>query len=160
MKERLGSESSTMWRLRGGLLAVLVFGVSGSLAELYLLGHYEETWQLLPMVLLGVALPLIALCWLFPSAATLRSMQGLMLLLVVAGFLGVYQHYSVNVEFEVGMYPSRSGLELFWESLKGATPALAPGSLTWLGLIGLAYCFRHPALGAGDREAGESTPST
>ena len=32
------------------------------------------------------------------------------------------------------------------ERLTGATPALAPGAMVQLGLIGLAYTFRHPAL--------------
>jgi len=68
-----------------------------------------------------------------------------MLTFVVVGVLGVYQHYTGNAEFELEMYPSRAGLELFRESLKGATPTLAPASLSWIGLIGLAFAFRHPA---------------
>ena len=136
--------------LRSLLLAILLFGVLGTLAELYLLGHYEEWWQFVPVLLLGIAAPLIVLCWAIPSPATLRALQGLMLLFVVAGALGVYQHYTGNVEFELEMYPSRAGFELFWESLQGATPALAPASLSWLGLIGLAYTFLHPATGRED----------
>ena len=142
------AEHRTTRVLRSLLLAVLLFGVLGTLAELYLLEHYEDWWQLVPLLLLGVAAPVIARCWAVPSAATLRVLQGLMLLLVIVGALGVYQHYTGNAEFELEMYPSRAGFELFWESLKGATPALAPASLSWLGLIGLAYCFRHPALSA------------
>ncbi len=142
------AEHRTTRALRSLLLAVLLFGVLGTLAELYLLEHYEDWWQLVPLLLLGVAAPVIARCWAIPSAATLRALQGLMLLLVIVGALGVYQHYTGNAEFELEMYPSRAGFELFWESLKGATPALAPASLSWLGLIGLAYCFRHPALSA------------
>ncbi len=142
------AEHRTTRALRSLLLAVLLFGVLGTLAELYLLEHYEDWWQLVPLLLLGVAAPVIARCWAIPSAATLRALQGLMLLLVIVGALGVYQHYSGNAEFELEMYPSRAGFELFWESLKGATPALAPASLSWLGLIGLAYSFRHPALTA------------
>lgn len=142
------AEHRTTRVLRSLLLAVLLFGVLGTLAELYLLEHYEDWWQLVPLLLLGVAAPVIARCWALPSAATLRALQGLMLLFVIAGALGVYQHYTGNAEFELEMYPSRAGFELFWESLKGATPALAPASLSWLGLIGLAYSFRHPALTA------------
>ena len=144
------AEHRTTRLLRGLVLGVLLFGVLGTLAELYLLGHYEEWWQLVPVVLLGVAAPIIALCGLRPSAAALRALQGLMLLFVVAGALGVYQHYTVNAEFEIEMYASRAGFELFWESLQGATPTLAPGSLSWLGLVGLAYTFRHPARGRED----------
>ena len=38
------------------------------------------------------------------------------------------------------------GLELVWEALKGATPALAPGAMAQLGLVGLAFAYRHPLL--------------
>ena len=140
------AEHRTTRALRSLLLAVLLFGVLGTLAELYLLEHYEDWWQLVPLLLLGVAAPVIARCWAVPSAATLRVLQGLMLLLVIVGALGVYQHYSGNAEFELEMYPSRAGFELFWESLKGATPALAPGTMTMFGLLGLATTFRHPGL--------------
>ena len=143
------AEHRTTRVLRGLLLAVLLFGVLGTLAELYLVEHYEDWWQLAPLLLLGVAAPVIArCCWAMPSATTLRALQGFMLLFVIVGALGVYQHYAGNAEFELEMYPNRAGLELFWESLSGATPALAPASLSWLGLIGLAYSFRHPALTA------------
>ena len=80
-----------------------------------------------------------------PSAAAVRALRLLMLLFVFAGLLGVYHHYGGNVEFELEIYPDMSGFELFLASLQGATPALAPASLSWLGLIGLAYGFRHPA---------------
>ena len=139
------AEHPTTRLLRRFLLAILLMGVTGTLAELCLLGHYEERWQLVPLVLLGFSLPAIAWCWKLPSAAALRALQALMTLLVIAGGLGLYMHYTGNAEFELEMYPGRVGFELFWESLRGATPALAPASLSWLGLIGLAYSFRHPA---------------
>jgi hypothetical protein len=137
--------------LRGFLLAVLLLGVLGTFAELFLLEHYEEWWQVAPLALLGTSLPVIAACVLSPSRVSLRALRGLMLLFVLAGAVGVYQHFTGNAEFELEMYPSRAGFELFWESLKGATPALAPASLGWLGLIGLAYAFRHPTGAGGDR---------
>jgi hypothetical protein len=102
------------------------------------------------LLLLGVAAPLIVWCGIFPSALVVRALQGLMVLFVLAGAIGVYQHYTGNAEFELEMYPTRAGFELFWESLKGATPALAPASMAWLGLIGLAYAFRYPAASGGD----------
>ena len=150
MTDSRDPEHRTAPLLRGFLLAILMLGVLSTQTELYLLEHYEEWWQIFPLLLLGVAVPVIALCWARPSPATLRALQGLMLLFVVAGALGVQQHYTGNAEFELEMYPSRAGFELFWESLLGATPALAPASLSWLGLIGLAYTFRHPASGRED----------
>lgn len=139
--------------LRRILLAVFLLGALGTLAELILLEHYEDWWQLLPLALLGASPVAVALMILRPGAASVRSFQMLMLVLVAAGGIGVYQHYTGNVEFELEMYPSRGGFELIWESLKGATPTLAPGAVAQLGLLGLAYCFRHPLLARTARPA-------
>ena len=47
------------------------------------------------------------------------------------------------------MDPALSGMALFQKAiLAKAPPALAPGAMTQLGLIGLAYTFRHPAMGS------------
>jgi hypothetical protein len=51
------------------------------------------------------------------------------------------------VVFELEMNPSAGGTQLVWESLSGAMPALAPGTLFQLGLVGLLYTYPHPALG-------------
>jgi hypothetical protein len=43
-----------------------------------------------------------------------------------------------------------SGLALYQKAiLAKSPPALAPGAMIQLGLIGLAYTFRHPALQTG-----------
>jgi hypothetical protein len=77
----------------------------------------------------------------------LRVFQVVMALCVVIGAVGVYLHYRGNVEFEVERDASLHGLRLFWEAIRGATPALAPGALAQLGLLGLVYTYRHPVLG-------------
>lgn len=132
--------------LRRLLLPILAIGMIGTLTELGLLEHYEKAWQLVPVTLLSLAIPVVGWCWVRPSTAALRTLQVLMTAFVVAGLIGVYRHYSGNVEFELEMYPSRAGVELFWEAIKGATPVLAPASLSWFGLLGLAYTFHHPVL--------------
>jgi hypothetical protein len=38
------------------------------------------------------------------------------------------------------------GMDLFSKVMTGAAPALAPGAMVQLGLLGLIYTFRHPAL--------------
>ena len=70
-----------------------------------------------------------------------------MLGFLVSGVIGVWLHYKGNMEFEIEMVPSLAGLELFLKASHGAFPALAPGTMIQLGLLGLAYTFRHPALG-------------
>lgn len=70
--------------------------------------------------------------------------------LVVAGLAGLYFHYVGNVEFAVERDSSLSGAALVWKALTGATPALAPGALAQLGLLGLAYSYSHPIIKSGD----------
>jgi hypothetical protein len=132
--------------LRRLLLALIVFGAVGLVAELLLLEHYESAWQFTPLVLLGAVPVAAVLVWRRPSPATVRFFQVLMWLCVAAGALGVFLHYDGNVEFELEREPLLGGLALFWEAVRGATPALAPGAMAQLGLLGLVYTYRHPAL--------------
>ena len=151
MAEVNGAEHRTVRTLRALIFSVLLIGMLGTFAELYLLEHTEDWWQLIPLYLLGLGPFAVVWSMLQPSPASLRSLQALMVLYVLAGLLGTYQHYTGNAEFELEMYPSRAGFELFWESLKGATPALAPGTMTMLGLLGLASIFHHPQLASKER---------
>ena len=128
------------------LLFTLVLGLLGTGAELFLLQHYEDAWQLAPLVLIGVALILLCLHGVSAGRGTIRGIQALMVLFIISGVAGAGLHYNANSEFELEMNPALAGFELFRESLSGATPALAPGTMIELGLIGLAYTYRHPRL--------------
>ena len=132
--------------LRRLLLALVLAGAGGLALELLLLEHYDSPWQWAPLALLALVLLVGGAVAVRPRRGLLRAFQGLMALCTVAGALGVYLHYRGNVEFEREDDPSRSGLVLFWEAIRGATPALAPGALSQLGLLGLAVAFRHPLL--------------
>jgi len=138
---------STAAALRTALLALFILGSVGTTAELLLLGHTEDTWQLVPLVLMGSGLMLVGWYVLTRSATSLKSFRVLMLLFVVAGCIGILLHYRGNMEFELEMYPSMHGMELFRETMTGAFPALAPGAMIQFGLLGLAWTYRHPALG-------------
>ena len=91
-----------------------------------------------------------------PRRGVLKTFQMLMVLYLLIGLLGVYLHYRGNVEFALERYPTLGGLQLIWKALRGATPALAPGALAQLGLLGLLYTYRHPAL---DRSGAVDTNS-
>lgn len=132
--------------LRRFLLILFVIGVVGTGLELVLLGHTEDVWQLSPLVLM--ALSLVVLGWRLRDrrAACLQWFQGIMGMFVLSGLVGLWLHYEGNMEFEREMYPSLTGVELFLESLTGATPTLAPGTMLELGLLGFAYTYRHPDL--------------
>ena len=132
--------------MRSILLVILLLGLFGSAIELILLGHYEEWQQWIPLGLLAGAIALLAVYAATRSPRVLRVFRWLAVGFVLAGFVGIYFHYRGNVEFEREMYPQMKGLELIWEALRGATPALAPGTMVQLGLVALAYLYGHPQL--------------
>ena len=121
----------------------------GMTSELLLIGHRETVQQQIPLMLLGFGI--VAAGWhaAAPRATTVRALQIMMLLFVVSGAVGVALHYRGNVEFELEIYPGLGGFELVQKTLTGATPVLAPGSMTLLGLIGLTHAYKHPCLDRG-----------
>lgn len=134
-------DSASLPRLRRLLLVLLVLGFLGTGTELLLLGHYEDAWQVVPLVLIGLGL--IAAGWraLRPGVAATRAFRGVMVLVAASGLVGTVLHYQGNAEFELEMTPNLKGLALFAESMTGATPALAPGAMVLLGLLGLASTY-------------------
>ncbi len=128
------------------LLFILVLGIVGTGAELLLIGHYEDPWQIAPLGLFAAGLVAVAWQGVSRSPASIRALQTVMALFVASGALGVYLHYAGNIEFERELDPDLSGFALFKEAMRGATPALAPGTMVLLGLIGLVYAHEHPRL--------------
>lgn len=128
-------------RLRRLLLSAFVAGTAGTLAELFLLGHVEDWQQLIPVVLLSAALPAIGWHVLKPGPAAVLALQLLLATFIFSGAVGVVLHFQGNVEFELEMYPELAGMELWRQTLTGATPVLAPGTMVLLGLVGFAYTY-------------------
>jgi hypothetical protein len=127
------------------LAAILLFGSIGTGLELVLLEHMEGVWQNVPLALVVIGCLAFAVLTIRPAIAPLRAFQLTMWLFILSGVAGVLLHYQGNVVFELELNPEAAGWELFRESLKGATPSLAPGTMTLLGALGLAYSYRHPA---------------
>ena len=92
------------------------------------------------------AMVLLAIRLFYRNAIILRLFRLTMLAFVLGGIVGLWFHLSSNMEFELEMYPTLTGLELLSKALGGAMPALAPGALVQLGLIGFLYTYQHPAL--------------
>jgi hypothetical protein len=131
---------------RRWLLGLLTVGLTGLSAELLLLGHYEGPAQLIPLILIAAALASISWHFVTRSAASLLAFRSVMLLLVTAGALGVVLHYRGNLEFQLETDPSAHGWPLFMKVMRAkAPPALAPGALSQLGLLGLVYAYRERA---------------
>jgi len=131
--------------LRRVLLAVLAIGIVGASTDLVLLGHFEETLQLIPLILLGLAFIVLAWQAIHRRRASVRALQVLMILFVIAGVAGLFLHYRGSMEFQLEVNPELAGLELFLKVVRAkAPPALGPGAMIQLGLLGLAYAYRYP----------------
>ena len=132
-----------MTTIRRMLAGILLLGMAGTLIELLLLGHDEDRIQLIPLASLAVGLAVV--CWHAVTASLLsgRVLRGVMLVFLAAGAAGVYYHYRANVEFQLEGDPSLTGRALMWSVLRAKVPpALAPGVMVQLGLIGLVYTYR------------------
>jgi hypothetical protein len=143
--------------LRRMLLALVLLGAAGLLVELGLLEHFDSWTQWIPLVLLVIVLGAAIVVGVRGASGAVRFFQAVMALCVVAGVVGVVLHYQGNMEFELERDGSLRGLRLFWEAIRGATPSLAPGALSQLGLLGLAYAYRHPALRASTSPSSEDS---
>lgn len=139
-------ESGPLATVRRILLWSLLAGCAGTLLELLLIGHDEMPTQLAPLVLLGAGILAATWALITPRRAAIRTLRLLMVLFVTSGIVGVILHYSGNAAFELEMSPTRTGLSLIVKALTGATPVLAPGSMSLLGIVGLTFTYRHPAL--------------
>jgi hypothetical protein len=135
------SESMSM---RAMVLGVFVLGLFGTGLELLFLDHTQGLSQLIPLVLLVMSLLVLAWHGLERKTASLRAFQITMVLYLAAGLVGSVFHYQANKEFELEADPKAHGMPLLSKIMTGAAPALAPGTMIQLGLLGLIYTARHP----------------
>lgn len=139
--------AATLGALRRVLLAILLLGMAGTTTELLLLRHDEDATQLIPLLLLGAGYAVVAWNALKRTRLSLMTLQILMVLFVASGVLGMVFHYQANVEMSLEVFPELAGGKLLWQVLQAKTPpALAPGVMAQLGLVGLAYTYRQPAI--------------
>jgi hypothetical protein len=129
-------------QLRRLLLTILLIGLVGSGVELLLLKHDETPVQFVPLVSIGLALVAIAWDLARPSRASLLALRIVMTLFLVAGFVGIYMHFRANLQYQREFDATLHGAALAWHALRAKVPpALAPGVMLQLGLIGLAYTY-------------------
>jgi hypothetical protein len=133
--------------LRTLLLAVLTLGLAGTGLDLLLLAHYEDAWQIPPLVIIAMALVAVAWVWRNGGATAVTSLRIVMVLSIAAGLAGILLHYNGNRDFQLEMDPALGGLALLAKVVTAkAPPALAPAVMIQLGILGLIYTYRHPAL--------------
>ena len=140
------AETPTLTVIRRVLLAILMLGMLGTGVELVLLEHYESASQFIPLVLLAMGLVVVVWHAGTGSRSSARGLRITMVLFLVAGIVGVALHYRGSLEFQMELDAAQHGWPLFMNVMRAkAPPALAPGVMAHLGLIGIAWDFRHPA---------------
>jgi hypothetical protein len=134
---------------------LFVVGVVGTIPELVLLNHLEDWKQWIPVVLLGLGLPLAAWHWRRPGRSSVRSFRWLGVLYVASGVVGVWFHLRGNLEFQRELDPTLAGWPLWQEVLAHGAPALAPGTMVWFGLLAMLLTYAGSTAVSGVSAASE-----
>lgn len=140
------SDQTVEQRLRRFLLAVAAFIFIGTIFELILLDHTEETLQWIPFIVSGIGILTVCWVWIATSQVTIRLLRWVMIGVVVTSLVGMYLHFTGNLAFTREINPSFTLSESLWPAMKGSYPLLAPGILFLAGIIGLVSTYRHPVL--------------
>ena len=134
--------------LRSWVFLLFVFSLLGTTAELLMLDHRDSFAKLIPFGVFAIGLVATAFVAVRTTPLTLNVFRAVMVVFVATGAVGLYFHYRGNVEFELEMSPALRGWALIRGALSGATPTLAPGAMSQIGLLGFLFTWRHPALTA------------
>ena len=124
MEARRAGADHPVELLRLAVLGVLVIGLAGTVTELVLLEHYEQPMQLVPVVLIVAAIAAIVWQVMRHTAASLRTLEIIMALFVLASFAGVAAHFFGSAEFQLELNPSMSNWELLEKILRAKAPPL------------------------------------
>ena len=141
------ADDATARTLRTLVLLLVGGGTLAVCADLLLLGHFKDSNQLIPLTVAGAALISIAWVAASPRPGSLRVLQFLMLCFIGTGIIGVTLHSKGGITAQREVDPSLAGRALFWKVVAAPDPpVLSPGIMVQLGLLGLVYAYRHPAL--------------
>jgi hypothetical protein len=141
-------EAASLRMMRRLILLLLTVAMIGTAADLMLLDHHEGLWQMVPLGLIALGVISVTGAALNGGAGAVALMRITMALFICAGLLGMGLHYIGNSEFQLEMDPTLHGWSLFVKAITSkAPPALAPAAMIQMGLLGLLYTYRHPALG-------------
>ena len=128
--------------IRRVILGVLLLGMAGLLVELFLLAHYEDFKQWIPLAVLAAGICALALEYFHRRLWTLTVVQLMMAALILIGLLGVYFHFMGSREFQLEMDPTMGTGSLVWHVLRAKSPpTLSPGTLVQMGILGLGYAY-------------------
>lgn len=133
-------------RLRQILLVIDTGVFVMTAAELFFVGHWNETIQFLPFGLCGLGLVTVLLVYVRPTRTTVHLMRASMALIGLCSFIGFQQHMANNSRFWLEVYPDAGAWELLRAMLEGEIPVIAPGILLLGAAIGLTALYQHPLL--------------
>ncbi|MFK7832490.1 MAG: hypothetical protein AB8B52_04365 [Winogradskyella sp.] len=111
----------------------------GTGLDLYLLSHYEDRLQFIPILCISLLMLMMIVLFFLRTTLVKNVFKFVLIITALSGVYGSYLHLIANYEFEIEMQPTANNLDLFFESLSGALPALAPLSMVVLALIGYSY---------------------
>ncbi|HET7182697.1 MAG TPA: hypothetical protein VFI15_10735 [Candidatus Limnocylindrales bacterium] len=156
LRTRLASTDPAVL-LRGGIVALAALGVVGLLVELAFLRHWSTVGALVVWPALAAAAAAVVALVRRPTAGRVRLVRWLALAVVVVGIAGIVLHVNENLiagpldRSYAATWDSLSAVEQLFLAVTGGVgpaPALAPGSMSELGLAIALATFRHPALEA------------
>jgi hypothetical protein len=133
-------------RLRRALLLLAGFIFSGTLVELWLVDHMKEPIQVIPFVLCGLGILVVAGVLIAPQRRTLYALRGVMLVVMVGSVIGMYEHLEGNFAFEMEIRPGATTGDVVMPAFKGANPLMAPGMLAVAAALALLAAYYHPQL--------------
>lgn len=131
---------------RSFLLAMTVFVLVGTTVELVLTEHDESLVQLIPYGLAGIGLAAVVAVIHKATRVRVRTLQVVVVLLVLGGAFGIYEHVAHNFAFELEIRPNATAGDVVMEALQGGSPPIAPGVLALAAVLAGAAVYRHPAL--------------
>ena len=141
----MNSEQS-LARIRQFLLIISAGVFVMTVTELFFLSHWTETIQILPFVLSGWGLIALLLAYFRPSPATIKFLRWSMIVIGLCSLIGIYEHMSNNLGFQMEIQPNSTTWELVLATLEGANPVLAPGILMLGAAIGWTAVYQHSGL--------------
>ena len=95
-------DSGALGFIRGFLLVIFLVGVLGSGSELLLMGHTEEFWQYIPLILMAASLAAVIWNGVRRGTIGIRAFQGIMILILILEDkdnkmqLNLSQHYWIT----------------------------------------------------------------
>ena len=151
--------AATAFRLRAGLIWLVLIGVVGAAVALAYERHWDGYWQLVPWAVLGVILVALLALVIFPSAATRKLAHLVAAATIIASCLGLWHHFDENYQTAAldANYTDRweemNIVERVWEVAKGSVghvPIYAAAAL-----VPIALALSMATIGVGQRDRPE-----